>query len=131
MLASTAIGFLAVIANYLVPEAVFTTLLATSGAIALLVYLVVAVSQLRLRAKLEQEGADMPVRMWAYPWLTWAVVIVIPVMLIYMATRESSRFDLAMTALIAVVVVVVGIVTSRRGEPVSRSPLRRHARGPE
>jgi GABA permease len=77
---------------------------------------VVAVSQLRLRAKLEQEGADMPVRMWAYPWLTWAVVIVIPVMLIYMATRESSRFDLAMTALIAVVVVAVGIVTSRRGD---------------
>jgi GABA permease len=30
----------------------------------------------------------MPVRMWAYPWLIWAVVIVIPVMLIYMATRE-------------------------------------------
>ncbi|HEY4419590.1 MAG TPA: GABA permease [Pseudonocardia sp.] len=116
VLASTAIGFLAVIANYLVPEAVFTTLLATSGAIALLVYLVVAVSQLRLRAKLEQEGADMPVRMWAYPGLTWAVVIVIPVMLIYMATRESSRFDLAMTALIAALVVVVGILTSRRGE---------------
>jgi GABA permease len=67
----------------------------------------------RLRAKLEQEGAEMPVRMWAYPWLTWAVVIVIPVMLVYMATREASRFDLAMTALIAVVVVAVGIVTSR------------------
>ncbi|MEN3264349.1 GABA permease [Pseudonocardia sp.] len=113
VLASTAVGFLTVIANYLVPEAVFTTLLATSGAIALLVYLVIAVSQLRLRAKLEQEGAEMPVRMWAYPWLTWAVVIVIPVMLVYMATREASRFDLAMTALIAVVVVAVGIVTSR------------------
>ncbi|WP_433557210.1 GABA permease [Pseudonocardia xinjiangensis] len=114
VLASTAVGFLTVIANYLVPEAVFTTLLATSGAIALLVYLVIAVSQLRLRAKLERDGAAMPVRMWVYPWLTWAVVIVIPVMLVYMATREASRFDLAMTALIAVVVVAVGVFTTRR-----------------
>jgi GABA permease len=35
-------------------------------------------------------------------------------MLVYMAIREASRFDLAMTALIAVVVVAVGVVTSRR-----------------
>ena len=114
VLASTAVGFLTVIANYLVPEAVFATLLATSGAIALLVYLVIAVSQLRLRRKLEQAGVEMPVRMWGFPALTWAVVIVIPVMLIYMATRESSRFDLAMTAAIAAVVVAVGVLTSRR-----------------
>lgn len=73
----------------------------------------IAVSQLRMRGKLEADGVDMPVRMWAYPWLTWAVVIVIPVMLIYMATREASRLDLAMTAVIAAAVVVVGIVTTR------------------
>jgi GABA permease len=114
VLASTVVGFLAVIANYAFPEAVFATLLATSGAIALLVYLVIAVSQLRLRGKLEADGVDMPVRMWGYPWLTWAVVIVIPVMLVYMATREASRFDLAMTAVIAAAVVVVGIATTRR-----------------
>lgn len=114
VLASTVVGFVAVIANYAFPEDVFTTLLATSGAIALLVYLVIAVSQLRMRGRLEADGVHMPVRMWAYPWLTWAVVIVIPVMLVYMATRESSRFDLAMTAVIAAAVTVVGIVTTRR-----------------
>ncbi|GAA5122159.1 amino acid permease [Pseudonocardia adelaidensis] len=114
VLASTVVGFLAVIANYVFPEEVFSALLATSGAIALLVYLVIAVSQLRMRSKLEQAGVAMPVRMWAYPYLTWAVIILIPVMLIYMATRESARFDLAMTALIAAAVVVVGVVLSRR-----------------
>lgn len=118
VLASTVVGFVAVIANYAFPEAVFTTLLATSGAIALLVYLVIAVSQLRMRSKLEADGVDMPVRMWAYPWLTWAVVIVIPVILVYMAVREGSRFELAMTAIIAAVVVVVGIVTNRKRSTV-------------
>jgi GABA permease len=114
VLASTVVGFLAVIANYAFPKDVFSALLATSGAIALLVYLVIAVSQLKMRSMLERAGTDMPVRMWAYPYLTWAVIVVIPAMLVYMATRESARFDLAMTALIAAAVVVVGIVVSRR-----------------
>ncbi|MEJ3657342.1 GABA permease [Actinomycetes bacterium KLBMP 9759] len=114
VLASTAIGFLTVIANYLVPESVFDALLATSGAVALLVYLVIAVSQLRMRAKLDREGVAMPVRMWAFPWLTWAVIVVIPAMLIYMATLPSSQRDLGMTAALAVAVVVAGIVTTRR-----------------
>ncbi|HEV7470932.1 MAG: gabP [Pseudonocardia sp.] len=114
VLASTIVGFLAVIANYVFPEAVFTTLLATSGAIALLVYLVIAVSQLRLRRKLDEDGSAMPVRMWAYPVLTWAVIVVIPLMLVYMALRAGSRFDLIMTAVIALAVVAVGVVVTRR-----------------
>ena len=114
VLASTVVGFIAVIANYAFPKEVFSALLATSGAIALLVYLVIAVSQLKMRSKLERAGVEMPVRMWAYPYLTWAVIVIIPLMLIYMATRESARFDLAMTALIAAAVVLVGIVLSRR-----------------
>ncbi|MEJ2869576.1 amino acid permease [Actinomycetospora sp. OC33-EN08] len=114
VLASTAIGFVTVVANYAFPEEVFSTLLATSGAVALLVYQVIAVSQLRLRRALERDGVAMPVRMWGYPYLTWAVVVVIPVILVYMATREGSRFDLAMTAVIAALVVVLSIVATRR-----------------
>ncbi|MFP5019650.1 GABA permease [Pseudonocardia phyllosphaerae] len=114
VLGSTIIGFLAVIANYVFPDDVFKTLLATSGAVALLVYLVIAVSQLRMRRTLEREGVAMPVKMWAFPVLTWAVIVVIPVVLIYMASREDSRLDLGMTALIAVGVVAVGVWLTRR-----------------
>lgn len=53
---STLVGFVAVLANYLVPEKVFTTLLATSGAVALLVYLVIAISQLVMRGQLRRSG---------------------------------------------------------------------------
>jgi GABA permease len=114
VLASTAVGFLAVIANYLFPDDVFAALLATSGAVALLVYLVIAISQLRLRAKMDAAGSEMPVRMWAYPYLTWAVVIVIPVMLVYMATVPDQQINIVMTAIIAVIVVVLAVVTTRR-----------------
>jgi GABA permease len=117
VLASTAVGFLAVIANYLFPDEVFAALLATSGAVALLVYLVIAVSQLRLRRRLEQSGAAMPVRMWWYPGLTWAVVVVIPVMLIYMATDPDQQLNIVATAIIAVIVLALALVTTRNRSP--------------
>jgi len=113
VLASTAVGFLTVIANYLFPEDVFNVLLATSGAVALLVYLVIAISQLQMRAKFEESGTAMPVRMWAYPYLTWAVVIVIPVMLVYMAFDEDQRTNILATAVIAIIVVALGVYTTR------------------
>jgi GABA permease len=113
VLASTAVGFLTVIANYLFPEDVFNVLLATSGAVALLVYLVIAISQLQMRAKFEESGTPMPVRMWAYPYLTWAVVIVIPVMLVYMLFDADQRTNILATAVIAIVVVALGVFTTR------------------
>ncbi|WP_122673106.1 amino acid permease, partial [Pseudomonas viridiflava] len=45
VLASVVVGMVATFANYNSPGQVFTFLMATSGAIALLVYLVIAVSQ--------------------------------------------------------------------------------------
>ena len=58
MLASTAVGFLTTIVNYFAPEKVFTFLLASSGAVALLVYLVIAVAQLRMRKQLQASAAS-------------------------------------------------------------------------
>nr|WP_238353092.1 amino acid permease [Kribbella solani] len=125
VLASTAVGFLAVICNYLFPEKVFGVLLATSGAIALLVYFVIAVSQLRLRAKFDSSGTPLPVRMWAYPYLTWAVVIVIPVMLVFMATQSDQRLNLGATAVIALTVLGTALLTRRRSR---RSTPDNHAK---
>ncbi|GAA2105015.1 GABA permease [Brevibacterium salitolerans] len=114
VLLSTAVGFIATIFNYIAPDQVFSTLLASSGAIALLVYLVIAVSQLRMRGKLVASGMPMPVRMWAFPYLTWAVVIFIPVVLIYMAVASDLKLELYSTAVIAAVVVTVGLIVGRR-----------------
>ncbi|ONI78000.1 GABA permease [Actinosynnema sp. ALI-1.44] len=122
VLASTVVGFLAVIANYLFPEDVFGVLLATSGAVALLVYLVIAISQLRLRAKLTRAGTELRVRMWLYPYLTWAVVIVIPVILVYMATQEDQRLNIGATAAIAVIVVAAGFLLTKR-QPANRDSM--------
>jgi GABA permease len=48
IIASSVVGFLGVIGNYVLPDKIFGYLLASSGAIALFVYLVIALSQLRM-----------------------------------------------------------------------------------
>ncbi len=51
----------------LCPAKVFKFLIDSSGAIALLVYLVIAVSQLRMRKILQAQGGEIRLRMWLYP----------------------------------------------------------------
>src|SRR5574343_1690244 len=87
------VGFLMVIANYLVPSEVFNVLLATSGTIALLVYLVIAVSQLRMRQRMEAKGEQPAFRMWLFPWLTWAVIVFICAVLLLIAIRPDHRIE--------------------------------------
>ena len=71
ILIASSIGFLSVIANVISPEKVFLFLLNSSGAVALFVYLLICVSQLVMRRKLEREDPDrLQVRMWLYPYLT-------------------------------------------------------------
>lgn len=52
---STLIGMATTVVNYFAPSEVFGFLLASSGSIALLVYLAIAFSQLRMRATLERQ----------------------------------------------------------------------------
>ncbi|WP_028221645.1 GABA permease [Paraburkholderia oxyphila] len=129
VLASTAFGFLTVIANYLVPEQVFSFLLATSGAIALLVYLVIAVSQLRMRAKLDIAKDGPQLKMWCFPWLTWAVIAFICVVLTVMLVGQDHRMEVGATAALALCVVVASWLNRRyRRRQMQMQPAQSSAR---
>jgi GABA permease len=114
ILASTAVGFLAVIGNYVLPSKIFEYLLATSGAIALLVYLVIAVSQLRMRRQMDDDS-QLTLKMWAYPALTWVVIAFIVFTVAFMAQREGYRLQLWLTLGLAAVIAAVGMVRQRQG----------------
>lgn len=98
VMASTLAGFAGCLVNYLLPGQVFSFLLSTTGAIALVVYLVIAVSQLRSRREAERQGIQLPFRMWLFPWLTWLVIALILAVLAYMALADNYRYQLAMTS---------------------------------
>ena len=111
---STGAAFVAVVANYVAPAAVFEFLLASSGAIALLVYLVIAVSQLRMRQKRTALGENISFKMWLFPGLTYAVIVFIVAILTVMLFQEAHRVEIMATGMLSILVVVAGLLVARR-----------------
>jgi len=115
VLASTALGFVAVVGNYVLPEKLFGYLLATTGAVALFVYLTIAASQLVLRRTLDSEGRRPPVRMWLYPWLTYLAMGFIVVVLVMMAVLPDQRTAILFSGILAAATVAAGVLRQRHG----------------
>ncbi|MEU8782374.1 amino acid permease [Streptomyces sp. NPDC048637] len=119
ILASVLFGFIAVGFNYLWPDTVFQFLLNSSGAVALFVWLVICFSQLRMRGIILRENPDkLIVRMWLFPYLTWATIASISFVLVYMLTDDSEgggRIQVLLSVLLAVLVVGVSLVRDRLG----------------
>jgi GABA permease len=75
ILLGTLFGYGAVIMSYVSPDTIFAFLVNSYGTVAIFVYLLIAISQLRLRARLEKEDpARLRVRMWGYPYLTYLAI---------------------------------------------------------
>ncbi|UPZ31248.1 amino acid permease [Streptomyces sp. LRE541] len=121
ILASVAFGFVAVFFNYEFPDSVFLFLVNSSGAVALFVWLVICLSQLRMRKIIERETPEkLVVRMWLYPYLTWATIALIVFVLGYMLTdtEHDGRQTVLLSLLVAALVVGVSLVLEkvRRGK---------------
>ncbi|MEN5035156.1 amino acid permease [Pseudomonas sp. TWI929] len=115
VLMSTLAGFAGCLVNYVFPGKVFSFLLSTTGAIALLVYLVIAISQLRMRAQAEREGVQLALKMWLFPWLTWLVIGTILMVLGYMLFSDAYRYEALMTAGVTVFILLVCVTRRRLG----------------
>ena len=115
VLASMVVGFLAVIGNYVLPDKIFGYLLATSGAVALFVYLAIAASQLVLGRRMRAEGDQPVVRMWAFPGLTIAAMVFIVVTVVLMCFDSEQQQAVALSVLSGVVIVALGLARQRRG----------------
>ncbi|WP_051871422.1 amino acid permease [Streptomyces sclerotialus] len=108
--ASTVVGIAAVLANYLLP-AVFAYLIASSGAIALMMYLVIAVTQYATRRR-RSEPAEA--RMWLFPYLTVVTIVFIAGVLLLMAVLPGHRLELWLSFGLAAVLVTVGVRLQRK-----------------
>ncbi|MFJ4618126.1 amino acid permease [Streptomyces sp. NPDC088812] len=123
IVASVVFGFVAVFFNYRFPDSVFLFLVNSSGAVALFVWLVICFSQLRMRRIIEAEAPEkLVVRMWLYPYLTWATAALIVFVLGYMLTdtEHDGRRTVLLSLLVAAVVLVVAFAR-QRARGVTRS----------
>ena len=95
ILLGTLFGYGAVVMSYVSPDKVFAFLVNSYGTVAIFVYLLIAISQLRLRARLEREDpARLRVRMWAYPYLTYVAIVGMLSIVLAMAFIPEQRTPL-------------------------------------
>ncbi|MEU2165889.1 amino acid permease [Streptomyces chengbuensis] len=90
--ASVAFGFVSVLLNLKWPDTVFLYMLNAVGAVLLFVWGLIAVSELRLRPRIEREAPErLTLRMWGFPWLTWVALAGIVAVLVLMLGDEAAR----------------------------------------
>jgi len=111
ILTSTVVGFACVVAAYVSPDQVFLFLLNSSGAIILFVYLLICLSQLRLRRSTPPER--LIVKMWLHPVLPILTAVAIVAILVQMFVREGTRSQIVLS-LLAWALVLVAYAVRRR-----------------
>lgn len=114
VLVSSVFGFGCVVLSYWRPDDVFSWLLNMIGAVILVVWILIAVSQLRLRRQLEREAPQkLTVRMWAFPVLTWVALAGMAGIFVLMAREADTRVQLYSTGVMTVVLAAVGYAWQR------------------
>ncbi|GGZ92730.1 amino acid permease [Streptomyces subrutilus] len=122
ILGSVVFGFVAVYFNYAFKDTVFNFLLNSSGAIALFVWLVICLTQLRMRGILMREAPEkVTVKMWFFPYLTWATAAMIVLVLGYMFFDDANREVVSLSVLVAALVVAAGVFRDRRRKAAERA----------
>ncbi|MFC5722369.1 amino acid permease [Streptomyces gamaensis] len=115
VLASVAFGFVSVLLNLFWPDTVFSCMLNAVGAVILFVWALIAVSQLRMRRRIEREHPErLVLRMWAFPYLTWAALAAMATVVALMLTDATARQQLLWSAGAAAVVLAVAWIRELR-----------------
>ncbi|OKI14293.1 amino acid permease [Streptomyces sp. CB03911] len=115
VIASCGFGFGAVLAGKLWPDTVFTWLMNTTGVAILVVWFFICVVQLRMRRRLEREAPELlTVRMWGFPYLTWAALLAVLAILGLMTTTEGNREQLYAAGVLVAVLSLGGYLKQRR-----------------
>ncbi|MEN8409751.1 amino acid permease [Acinetobacter bereziniae] len=88
--------------NYYASEGLFFFFLSTLGAISLLIYLIIALSQLKMRKSLDKQGIQLDFKMWCFPYLTYVVIALITLTLGYMFVNEKYQYETIVTLVLAI-----------------------------
>ncbi|MGY4994180.1 amino acid permease [Streptomyces sp. 900105245] len=114
VLVSCALGFVCVLLSYWRPDDVFKWLLNMIGAVILVVWIFIAVSQLLLRRRIERETPErLVVRMWAFPYLTWVALAGMVAIFVLMARQPDTRVQLYSTGAMTLALAAAGYAWQR------------------
>ncbi len=116
IIAASLFSYAAYAAERLSPNTVFSFLINSSGATMLLLYILCAVAQLRIRSRLDQTAPDkIQARMWLFPWLTLATIAVMSAVLLFMALNPARQIEL-WTSLLVAGLFLLGFAAMRKSK---------------
>jgi GABA permease len=123
ILIGTLFGYVSVVMSYVSPDTVFAFLVNSYGTVAIFVYVLIALSQLKLRARLEREAPQtLRVRMWCYPYLTWFAIVGMIGILVAMAFIPDQRTPLWLGVVSLGVLLLVYAWRARNSKATSTEP---------
>jgi GABA permease len=119
-----AAGYLGIIAATEAPQQVFDFLVSSSGAVMVFVYSAVALAQIALRRRRERDGAPQPpIKMWLFPYLSFAVIAGMAAVLLAMAFTPGLSRDLRCTCLALAATVFAYLIVRKLRQPrIASSP---------
>lgn len=121
----TTVGYVSVAATYVWGDVVFNFLINSYGAVALFVYLIIAISQVVLRKRAERSDPKaLRLKMWLFPWLSYATIALMATVILAMAFLPDTRSQFVMSGVTLLVIIVVYEVRRwRKAEPAAGPPL--------
>jgi GABA permease len=118
ILAGTAFGYAAVVMSYVSPGKVFAFLVNSYGTVAIFVYVLIALSQLKLRRRLEQEMPErLRMRMWGFPYLTRFAIVAMLAIVAAMGFIPDQRAPLVFGIVSVIVLLAAFAVRRALGAP--------------
>lgn len=118
----TTVGYASVVATYVWGDVVFEFLVNSYGAVALFVYLIIAISQVILRRRAEREDpGGLRLKMWLFPWLSYATIALMASVILAMAALSATRSQFLMSGVTLVLILATYEVRRRRRVAVARN----------
>lgn len=118
VLLSMFFAFVSVGLQYWNPAGLLDFLLNAVGGCLIVVWIMITLSQLKLRPELERNGEISTVRMWAHPWLGILTLAAIAGLIVLMLSDASSRGQVFSVAIVYGFLIALSFVTVN-------SPLRK------
>jgi L-asparagine transporter-like permease len=116
-------GFLGIIAATEASQKVFDFLVSSSGALGVIVYMIIVAAQMRLRFQREARGtAPPPVQMWGFPWLSVIALAGMATVLVAMAFTPRMQSDFEASCVTVLVVAAAYLVVRWRRGPRAAPP---------
>lgn len=118
ILVGTFFGYIAVVMSYVSPDTVFAFLVGSYGTLAIFVYVIISLSQLRMRRIVEREDPErLIVKMWLYPYLTYVTIAGMVIIVLAQALIPEQRTPLLLGLASLAIILLFYLLRRRVGRP--------------